>query len=229
MWLFKPGVSLVVILCIKQASSLISVLVDGNRLRLNCPVGFNIYIESARWVFQNGLGLADYGNNYAQIRAYNQLALDQTADISKLCTNKNSCSKQHQSSRVPLPSNLQFHIRYGCYLGTCPHGAFIVKHLAKTIVEAATYAAEAENERKKRKWSQTNKTTIFINARQNMRYLRDENDKLKCYFERPIEKYRCDKKDGVWDCVVGRTERAFHLTTTGHYEDPENEKRSQAV
>lgn len=212
MWFFKSLILLVSILFIQRVNSLKSELVDGNALYLRCSGSNRIEIQSAEWVFRNGFGLDHY--NSGQRRAYEQLKKDQTDQIEKLCNNRAKCEKQRQSSRVPLPSNLEFHITYECYPGTCPHRAFVSKHVAPVGKSAVEFAQEAEHKRKKHHWQETNFMTVFSG---DVTFSRDQSDKTRCGFERAVQKHECKKRGSGWTCELRGSEIARHRTNTGHY------------
>lgn len=214
MWLLKFGFLLISILFIQQVQSLKKELVDGNALYISCSGQNRNEIQSASWIFRNGFGIGHYNN--AQRRAYELLNIDQTDSIQRLCNNKAKCEKQRQSSRLPLPSHLEFHINYECYPGSCPHGAFIAKHCALAGQSPVTFAEAAERKRINHGWTETTFMTIFTDAR-DMTYSRDQRDKTQCNFGRAVQKHECKKRGNGWICDSKGTDIARHKTTTGHY------------
>lgn len=213
MWLIRVTILLVAILFIQQINSLKTELVDGNRLYISCSGFDRIEIQSAKWVFRNGFGFDRY--NAGQRRAYEQLNIDQTDQIKRLCNNRAKCEKQRQSSRIDR-SNLEFHIIYECYPGSCPHRAFVTKHIAPAGKSPIVFAQEAENNRRKFGWQETTFMTIFTGAT-NVSYARDQSDKTECGFDRAVLKYECKKRTDAWKCDEKGSDWARHKTTTGHY------------
>lgn len=214
MFQFKAVVLLLLIILIEKSNSLRKELVDGNSFHISCS-GFNrIEIQSAKWIFQNGYGLDHY--NAAQRGAYQKLNIDQTNSFKSLCDNNRKCEKQRQSSKIGLPSHLEFHVIYECYPGSCPHRAFVGKHIAPVGDTPKTFAEKAEKTRNQYRWQQTRFTSIFMDAA-NMTYLRDKQDKTKCEFIRAALKYDCTKTNNEWICDDKGMEKARHKTTSGHY------------
>lgn len=214
MSLLKVGVLLVSIFSIQQVQSLKKVLVHGNALYISCSGFDRIEIQSAKLVFRNGVGPGNL--NRAQQRAYAQLTIDQTDSIKRLCNNNAKCQRRHPPSQTSLPGHLEFHIIYECYPGSCPHTAFIAKHVVPDGKSPVTFAEEAEQKRINHGWEETTFMTVFTNAA-GMTYSRDQRDKTQCEFERAVPKYECKKQGSAWICEPRGMSIARHKTTTGHY------------
>lgn len=214
MFQFKSVVLLLTIIFIGRTNSLRKELVDGNSFLISCSGFDRIEIQSAKWVFTNGYGLDHY--NAGQRCVYDKLKLDQTNSFKSLCDNTPRCVKQRQSSKVGLPSHLEFHVIYECYPGSCPHHAFVKKHIAPVGDSPTAFAETSERTRTQFGWQQTTFNSIFMDAA-NMTYLRDKTDKTKCEFTRAAVKYDCRKTFNEWICDDKGMEVARHKTTSGHY------------